>query len=57
MKKSYNMSEEEFAEFKEKVAADEEEKQKNAKKIDKKLEKRKAKKELKQTVTDSCKTQ
>ena len=57
VKKSYNMREEEFANFKEKVAADEEEKEKNAKKIDKKLEKRKAKKELKQNVKDSCKTQ
>ena len=57
IKRDYDMSEEEFAEFKDKIAADEEERQNTSEKIEKKLERRKAKKELKQNVKDSCKTQ
>eukprot|EP00095_Tigriopus_kingsejongensis_P002651 maker-scaffold441_size170131-snap-gene-0.42 protein:Tk02651 transcript:maker-scaffold441_size170131-snap-gene-0.42-mRNA-1 annotation:"Complexin-1" len=57
VKKDYNMSEEEFVEFKEKVASDRAEKQRSQVKIEQKLERRKAKKELKSNVKDTCKTQ
>ena len=51
------MSEAEFAEFKDKIAADEEERKNTSEKIEEKLERRKAKKELKKNVQDTCKTQ
>ena len=57
VKKDYNMTEEEFREFKEKVKTDQEAKQQTRDKIERKLEKRAAKKELKKNVKDSCKQQ
>ena len=57
LKKDYNMTEEEFAEFRAKVVADQEEKARKEEKFDKKLKQRAAKKELKQGVKDSCKQQ
>ncbi len=57
VKKDYGMTEEEFAEFKQKVDADQEEKQISQKKIEKKLDKRRQKKELKEGVKETCKTQ
>lgn len=51
------MTEEEFAEFKDKIAADEEERRDTTAKIEEKLERRAAKKELKKNVKESCKTQ
>jgi len=57
VKKEYNMSETDFAEFKQKVRADEEEQERKGQKFEKKLERRAQKKELKKSVQDSCKTQ
>lgn len=57
VKRDYNMTEEEFVEFKQKVASDQAEKQRTQVKIEKKLEQRQAKKEIKKNVKDSCKTQ
>ncbi len=57
LKRDYDMTDEEFAEFEGRVAQDRAEKQAKEHKFDEKLKRRAAKKELKQGVKDSCKQQ